>query len=182
MRSWTPCMRSRMGCILAFTHQEYSMRACLRSLWIVMFALGCTGHPDAREADRGVAELRIDASPLLASNVTRVTVEAAGQTADLVSNATTGTFDGTLLVPAGSQSFVARAFSDQTLVGQSAPTPAVVQVGAVTRIVIRILDITPDAPPVFGPIFDSLTYPTTVTAGAQTSLAISVVAPAGDPV
>jgi hypothetical protein len=171
-----------MGCILAFTHQEYSMRACLRSLWIVMFALGCTGHPEVREADQGVAELRIDASPLLASNVTRVTVETAGQTADLVSNAMTGTFDGTLLVPAGSHSFVARAFSDQTLVGQSAPTPAVVQVGAVTRVVIRILDITPDAPPVFGPIFDSLTYPTTVTAGAQASLAISVVAPAGDPV
>lgn len=158
------------------------MRACLRWLCIVM-ALGCNSHPDSLAADRqGVAELRIDASPLFASNITHVTVEAAGQTADLVSNPATGTFDGTLLVPAGPQSFVARAFSDQILVGQSAPTPTEVQAGAVTRVIIRILDTTSAAPPVFGPILDALTYPTTVTAGAPASFAISVVAPAGDPV
>jgi hypothetical protein len=158
------------------------MRSCLQSLYLVI-ALGCNSHPDSLATDRqGVAELRIDASPLFASNITHVTVEAAGQTADLVSNPATGTFDGTLLVPAGSQSFVARAFSDQTLVGQSAPTSAEVQAGAVTRVIIRILDVTSDAPPVFGPIFDALTYPTTVTAGAQASFALSVVAPAGDPV
>lgn len=164
------------------------MKACLRLLSIVplsiiMLAFGCGGHPDSLATDRqGIAELRIDPSPLFASNITHVTVEVAEQTADLVSNPATGTFDGTLFVPAGPQSFVARAFSDQTLIGQSAPITADVQVGAVTRVIIRILDVTPDAPPVFGPIFDALTYPTTVTTDAQASFAISVVAPVGDPV
>ncbi len=157
------------------------MKACLYSLCIVMLGLGCNSRQDSLAADRqGVVEIRIDASPLSASNITHVTVEVAGQTADLVSNPATGTFDGTLLVPAGPQSFVARAFSGQRLVGQSAPTPSVVQAGVVTRVMIRILDVTSDAPPVFEPIFDALTYPTTVTAGAQASFAISVVAPAGD--
>lgn len=158
------------------------MRACLHPLCIVMLTLGCNGQNSLATDRQGVAELRIDASPLFAANITHVTVEAAGQTVDLVSNPATGTFDGTLLVPAGPQSFVARAFSGQTLVGQSASTPVDVQAGVVTRVMIRILDITSDAPPVFGPILDALTYPTTVTAGAQASLAISVVAPAGDPV
>lgn len=159
------------------------MRACLYSLWIVMFALGCSGHSDSLATDRvGTAELRIDASSLFSSEITHVTVEVADQTTDLVLNPATGTFDGTLLVPAGPQSFVARAFSDLVLVGESAPTPATVEVNVVTRVVIRILDVTPDAPSVFGPIFDGLTYPTTTTAGAVASFALSVVAPAGDPV
>jgi hypothetical protein len=159
------------------------MRACWQSLCIVMLLQGCGAQPDSLASDaESIAELRIDASPLLAANVGRVTVDAAGQTADLVINQNTGTFDGTLLLPAGMQTFVARAFSGATLVGQSAPTPATIQAGVVTRVMIRILDLTPDSPPVYGPILDSLSFPTTAIAGLAANFAISVVAPAGDPI
>ena len=159
------------------------MRACWQSLCILMLLQGCGAQPDSLASDaEGVAELRIDASPLLAANVDHVTVDAAGQTVDLVINPNTGTFDGTLLLPAGMQTFVARAFSGATLVGQSAPTPAAIQAGAVTRLMIRILDLTPDSPPVYGPIVDSLSFPTTAIAGRAANFAISAVAPAGDPI
>jgi len=51
----------------------------------------------------------------------------------------------------------------------------------VRRVELRILDLTMDAP-VFGPLFDSLTFPTTVNAGASATFTLSVVAPAHDPV
>lgn len=159
------------------------MRACWQSLCIVVLLQACGTQPDSLASDaQGIAELQIDASPLFEGNVDRVTVEVAGQTVDLAINPSTGTFDGTLQVPAGMQTFVARAFSGQMLVGQSAPTPATIQAGAITRVMIRILDTTSDPPPVYGPILDSLTFPTTATAGAPASFAVSVVAPAGDPI
>jgi len=149
-------------------------------------AWGCaTAHDDSLTADtQGVTEIRIDATPLRAFNITHVTVEApaAGMQQVLVSNPATGTFDGTLLLPAGPEDLVARAFSDQTLVAESHPTSIVVTAGVVTRVSLRLLDTTPDAAPLFGPIVDSLSYPTTTQAGALATLAISVVAPAGDPV
>jgi hypothetical protein len=148
-----------------------------------MLLQACSAQSDSLAPDaQGTAELQIDASPLLAANVDHVTVDVAGQTTDLGFNDHTGTFDGTLLVPVGMQTFVAHAFAGQMLVGQSAPTPATIQAGAITRVMIRILDVTSDSPPVYGPILDSLSFPTTATAGAPASFAVSVVAPAGDPI
>src|SRR5262249_37447330 len=109
------------------------------------------------------------------------TLAAAGQSQDLVQNFTTGTFDGTLILPAGTQSLVASAFSGDTLVGQSQPVSVDVQPGVVTRVTVRILDLTTDTP-IYGPIVDSLSLPTTTEAGTHVTFAISVVAPLGDPV
>jgi hypothetical protein len=109
-------------------------------------------------------------------------VESGTQSQDLMLNPATGTFDGTLTLPPGMQILVARAFSNDTLVGQSPPTPVDIQAGTVTVVMIRILDLTPEAPPLYGPIFDALSHPTSAEAGSPVTFMISVVAPAGDPV
>lgn len=160
------------------------MRACIRTLIINLVAIGCaTTNVDPPTTEtQGIAEIRVDATQLLASSVTHVTVEAAGQLQDLVLNPFTSTFDGTLILPTGPKPLVARAFSGETQVGVSHPTSVDVQPGIVTRVTLRILDTTTGALPSYGPIVDSLTYPTTVEAGAPATLAISVVAPGNDPV
>lgn len=160
------------------------MRACIRLLMIAVLAVGCTtDDPDTlATGEQGLAEVHVDAAPLLAASITRVTLAAAGQTQDLALNSATGTFDGAMILPSGTQSLVASAFSGDTLVGQSQPASVDVQAGIVTRVMIRILDLTVQGPPTYGPIFDSLSYPTTTEAGASATFAISVIAPAGDPV
>jgi len=160
------------------------MRACAGTVIIAVLTVGCaTERSDMLATDhQGLAELRVDATPLLAAGITRVTVEAAGFSQDLALRQGTGTFDGTLILPSGPQSLVARAFAGEALVGQSQPTSVEIQPAVVTRVLIRILDLTVQGPPMYGPIVDALSYPTTTQAGAAAVFAISVVAPAGDPV
>ncbi len=159
------------------------MRACTSTLIACLLATGCTTEaPDSLDtADQGVAELRVDATSLLTLNVTRVTVEAAGDTTELVFHGETGTFDASLFLPAGPQSLTARAYADTTLVGASNPVAVDVQPGVVTRVALRIIDLSVDMP-IFGPIVDSLTYPTTTQAGSPVTFTIAAVAPANDPV
>jgi hypothetical protein len=160
------------------------MRVWICRLIVSVIMVGCAaaGDESLTTGNQGLAELRVDAAPLLAAGITRVTVDGAGQSQELVLNPATGTFDGVLFLPSGPQTLVASAFSGDTLVGRSRPTAVEVAAGAVTRIVIRILDLSVQAPPLFGPIVDSLSFPTTTQAGASASFAISAVAPAGDPV
>jgi len=145
-----------------------------------MLAAGCTIHhgDEVATSDHGIAEIQVDAASLQASNVTRVAMSAAGASQDLALNPATGTFDGAL----GVQAVVATAFSGDVQVGMSRPTSVVVTPGEVTRVMLRILDTTGSAPPLFGPIFDSLSYPTATQVGDAATFTISVVAPAGDPV
>jgi hypothetical protein len=162
-------------------------RFCSCALALSLLAFGCTtgdGDPadDLAANEQGLTEVRIDARALLNVGITQVTLEAAGQSQDLVLNASTGTFDGSLFLPAGPQSLVARAFAGATLVGASNSTQVQIQSGQVTRVVMRILDLTGSAPPVYGPILDSLVFPATAQATAPVAFAASVVAPAGDPV
>lgn len=157
------------------------------ALALSLLAIGCTtqdGDPadDVGMHEQGLTEVRIDARALLNVGITQVTLEAGGQSEDLVLNASTGTFDGSLFLPAGPQSLVARAFAGATLVGASNPTQVDIQSGQVTRVVMRILDLTGSAPPVFGPILDSLVFPATAQAAAPVAFTAAVVAPASDPV
>jgi hypothetical protein len=162
------------------------LRLCTSALLLSLLATGCTldGDPadDVGTIDQGLAELRIDARSLLDAGVTLVTLEAGGQTEDLVLNPATGTYDGTMLLPSGPQSLVARAFAGTTLVGASNPTAVNVQPNQVTRIVMRVLDLTGSAPPLYGPILDSLVHPATAQVAASVSFTAAVLAPAGDPV
>ena len=141
-----------------------------------------TNHTETGSDQQGIAELHVDAHSLIASEVTRVTVNTGGQTTDLTFNPRTGTFDAELLLTAGTQTLTAQAFAGDTLVGASNPTPVVVTDGAITRVVLRILDLTTGPPQVFGPIFDSISFPTTTEVNTSVTFAISVIAPLGDPV
>lgn len=137
---------------------------------------------DVGTIDQGLTEIRIDARSLLAANITRVTLEAGGQAADLTLNLATGTYDGSLILPIGTQSLVAKAFAGADLVGASNPIAVTIATGQVTRVELRILDLTGSAPPLYGPLLDSLVHPTTAQAAAPVALAAQVIAPAGDPV
>jgi len=159
------------------------MRTHSLAVIVCLAATSCTAdHPgDRANEQQGIAELRVDAASLQAANVTRVTVEVAGGIQDLVFNPASGTFDAALFLASGSQTVIGRAFSDDVLVGASNPVTVDVTPGNVTRAVLRILDLTV-ATPVFGPLFDSLTFPTTVNAKTTATFALAVVAPAHDPV
>ena len=160
------------------------VRACMSSLIIAVFVVACTtNHTESTGSDQqGIAELHVDAHSLIGANVTRVTVDNSGQTTDLAFNPRTGTFDAELLLTAGTQTLTAHAFAGDTLVGASNPTPVVVTDGIITRVVLRILDLTTGPPQVFGPIFDSISFPTTTEVNTLVTFAIAVIAPVGDPV
>src|ERR1041384_5899579 len=100
------------------------MRAWIWSVIASVIIVGCAtaGDGPLTTGEQGLAELRVDAGPLLSVPITRVIVDAAGQSQDLAFNPATGTFDATLFLPSGGQSLVASAFSGDLLVGQSRPT------------------------------------------------------------
>jgi len=151
-------------------------------IYMTMIAVlvGCTTtEPTTTTDEQGVAELRIDAA--LIPGVSRVSVTSDGVSQDLPLNDATGTFDGTLFLSSGSHSLVARAFSDAALVGQSAPVSVGISPAAITRVVLRVLDVTGGAPQEFGPLLDSLVYPTTAQAGSPVTFTLSAVVPGGDP-
>lgn len=158
------------------------MRAQLSTLIVCVLAVGCvTNHTEsAATGEQGLAEFRIDGP--LPQGVTRVTIDGGIAPQDLALNPVTNTFDGTLFLTTGTYSLVAHAFADDTLVGESRSAAVTIQPGVVTRVVLRILDTRPEAPPLFGPIFDSLTFPTTTEVNTPATFALSVIAPAGDPV
>lgn len=158
------------------------MRAWIGNLIVAVVMVGCTTTNTELGTDHQGVELHVDTKPFLTVPITRVSVEAAGQTQDLAFNPATGTFDGTLFLPAGMQSVVARAFGGDLLVGQSQPTPVQVTPGTITRVLLRILDLTGTPGQVYGPILDSLSFPPTTDAGTTVTFAVSVVAPFGDPV
>lgn len=125
-----------------------------------------------------MAELRVDASQFTAANITAVTLVAEEATKDLVLNSSTNTFDGALFLTAGTHTLVARAFAGDMLVGASRPTTVEIQPGVVTRVQLMILDVTQQTSK-YGPIVDSLTFPTTAEAGSSVDFAVSAVAPDG---
>lgn len=159
------------------------MRASLCNLIVAVLMVGCATTNTGPDTDQlGVAELHVDARPNLTVPITRVSVEVAGKTQDLPFNVNTGTFDGVVFLPAGSQTLVARAFGGDLLVGQSQPTSVQVMPGVTTRVLLRILDVSGSPAQVFGPILDSVSFPTTTNAGTTVTFAVSAVAPHGDPV
>jgi hypothetical protein len=129
-----------------------------------------------------MAEVRADPGALQAS-LARMTVVVDGASQDLAFNQATGTFVASLFLTVGQHVVVGRAFAaDDALIGESHPVAVQITTGAVTRIELRVLDLTGGTPSVFGPLFDSLTFPTSTQAQQSASFALSVIAPAGDPV
>jgi hypothetical protein len=137
---------------------------------------------DLNQRDQGLTEISLDARALLDAGITRVTLEASGQSQDLTLNQSTNTYDGALLLPAGSHSLRAQAYAGTQLVGASNPMNVEVQTGQVLRVLMRILDLRGSAPPVYGPILDAVVAPASTQATSPASFVSSIVAPGGDPV
>ncbi|HEX8111707.1 MAG TPA: hypothetical protein VF516_28445 [Kofleriaceae bacterium] len=151
-------------------------------MFLSVLTFGCTTRAGDRVDGQGIAELRVGAASLGITGITRVTVQSADVSQDLVFHEDDSAYEGTVILPAGTVTLVASAFNGDALVGQSRPTPVEITRGAVTRVFLQILDLRQSGPPRFGPIFDSLSFPTTVTAGDVATFTIAVIAPAGDPV
>jgi len=159
------------------------MRACTVLFSVCLLVVGCATSPSepVSAQAQGITEVRVTAAQALVGDITRFTVEGGGVTQDLILNPTTGTFDAALILPVGAQTVIARAFAGDTLAGASSASTVDVQPGAVTRLTLRIIDLRVDEP-IYGPLLDSMSFPTTVSATVPARFAISVVAPAGDPV
>lgn len=151
-------------------------RACA-VLIMVLSWFGC-GASD-QDGDVGQVELRL--STFSNADVTRIALEADGTTTFDIPKQSDGSYNGALVLTAGEHSLVARGYAGNVLVAQSQPLTVSVQAGAVTRAMMRLLDVTTDPPPVYGPILDGVSYPTSVTAGMGATLAMNAYAPGGDP-
>lgn len=158
------------------------MRVCVFIFSMCMFAAGCVASATQPDERRGMAEIRIEPGTLQAASITLMTVEVDGVSQELTFNPSTGTFSASLFLPVGPHALVGRAFSDDTLIGQSQTVPVQITTASVTRVELRILDLTGGGPRLYGPLFDSLTFPTSVQAQQSASFTISVFAPGGDPV
>lgn len=149
---------------------------------VPLFVVACAVIEEPPSSSQGRAEISVDTARISGLDITVVTVEAGGVTHDITRNPVTGKFDGALFLPAGSQTIVARAFAEAVLVGQSNPIVVGIQPGSLTRVSIRILDVTGGGQPAFGPIIESVSFPSTAEAGQAVTFTASVIAPAGDPV
>ena len=121
------------------------MRLCTCALTLSvlsLLAIGCAVEPDGEPAgdlnrrEQGLTEISLDARALLDASITRVTLEASGQSQELTLNPNTNTYDGALLLPAGSHSLLAQAYAGPQLVGASNPMTVEVQPGQVLRVLI----------------------------------------------
>jgi len=149
------------------------MRSRLCTIIACLAIASCTEQSADLAAERqGIAELRVDAASLSEANVTRVVVQRGEETQELVRNNATGNYDGAILLAPGPQTLVARAFFLDELVGVSNPVTVDVTPGGVNRVILRIRDLTSNTPE-FGPVLDSLTFPTSVSAETIATFAMS---------
>ena len=158
------------------------MRSRLCTIIACLAIASCTEQSADLAAERqGIAELRVDAASLSEANVTRVVVQRGEETQELVRNNATGNYDGAILLAPGPQTLVARAFFLAALVGVSNPVTVDVTPGGVNRVILRIRDLTSNTPE-FGPVLDSLTFPTSVSAETIATFAMSAISPTHDPI
>jgi len=93
------------------------MRGYAGSMIACLMVVGCaTTKPSSRAEAYGRAELHVDLATSF-FDITRVTIEAAGASHDLVKSSFDLTFDGTIALPPGMQTLVAHAFAGHQPVG-----------------------------------------------------------------
>lgn len=144
---------------------------------------GCSGSDVGSTEATGTARIHLITPQAFDFQLTRVSVETStGFVVDLARDQQTGDFGGSLALPAGVHEITARAFVEAEQVGASNPVAAEIQAGAVTQVMIQILDTTGGDQPDFGPILESLSHPATTTAGVEVLFAASVLDPDGTPV
>jgi len=140
----------------------------------------CARQPAAAEVS-----VRVLVSALTSSaDISRVSVTAtpAGVSTDLTRDPS-GTFSGTLSLPAGDQTVAARVFAGSALVGTGSAGITVVQEQTAT-VVITAFDVTgPEPTPDHSPVVTSLTASSTaVTLGDQVSLTATAIDADSDPI
>ena len=162
------------------------MSRCLIACALLASTVGAACATDdevlTENVARGAAEISVDARGLTPFDITRVEIETDGIIQELRFNPATQTFDGTLLLTDGAHLVIARAFSGADVVAISAQTPVIITAATVSRVSLRLIDQGPEAPPLFGPIIDALSFPTTAIANQQSVFFVSALAPAGDPI
>jgi hypothetical protein len=163
---------------MRFHHMTW-LAAGLVSIFV---GAGCSDSSSDPEA-MGRAQVRLITPQVSPFELTRVTLDTdTGFSADLARDPQTGDFTGTLGLPAGVHELTGSAFVGTTLVGVGNPVPVDIQPGAVSRVMIQILDITGGSQPGFTPLLESLSHPSATTAGTEVLFAASVVDLDGTPV
>jgi hypothetical protein len=140
---------------------------------------GCASDVDTSNAQ---AHVQVEVPKAFAGVIDRISVQIDdGAETDLDAHLN-GQFTGLLVVPAGSRTFVGRAYAiDGTQVGQSQPLQATIAAGVVQGVQLSILDTT-QSTSVFGPAVLGLTYPETGEVDAPFTFSFQVADPDGDAV
>jgi hypothetical protein len=157
------------------------MRSLICVLTVCTVALGCTAsEPDsAGDVRQDIAEISVSANAI--DSTLHVIMDVDGETKELTLQSATDTYTGSLFVTPGTKTVVARAFFNDELIAASNPVTVEVQSLVTTHIALRLIDVS--APqPVFGPIFDSIVFPTAVQAGDNATFSAAAVSPGNDPI
>jgi hypothetical protein len=148
----------------------------------ILVAAGCSNESSDPDAV-GRAQVRLISPQVNGFELTRVSIDTnTGFSGNLVRDAQTGDFTGTLSLPTGVHELTGKAFVAATLVGVSNPVPVDIQAGAVNQVTIQILDIAGGSQPDFAPLLESLSHPAATTAGTVVLFASSAVDLDGTPV
>jgi hypothetical protein len=148
---------------------------------VMVLATGCADSGLGAGDAMGSARVEILVPQISEYEIDRVTVQATGGVETDLGHNGTGSFTGTLVLPAGQSALVGRAYAAGTLVGQSNPVSVEIQAGLVTAATILILDLTGGPELDHGPIVLSLTHPLSALANQPVVLSITAIDPDGDP-
>jgi hypothetical protein len=164
--------------------RKHHPTSALLALAALALAACGQGGTSATAPGHGTVVLSINGAQAMASVTTvAVSVAPAGVSADLALDQATGSFGGTLSLPAGAQVITARAFAGATLVAQG--SAAVTVAGGQTLVVaITVLDVTgPEPTPDHAPILTALTASAaTREVGQSVTLTATAVDVDGDPI
>src|SRR4051812_15611654 len=157
------------------------MRSFYCGLAVCAVVAGCA--PSASDpvgnVKQEVAEISVSTS--FVDNTVHVVLDVDGETQELAFRSGTDTYAGSMFVEPGTRTVVARAFFNDELIAASNPVVVDVQPLVTTHLALRMIDVR--APqPVFGPIFDSIVFPTAVQAGVNATFAATAVSPSNDPI
>ena len=144
---------------------------------IMLTAAGCAGD-GAQQV--GTASVKIQVGSVHGEAVTRVVVSSLGGVESDLAPDLSGGFAGSLLLPAGPNELIGRAYIADELVGESAPVPVQVETGLVVGATIRLIDLTGGASVPHRPFVVSISHPLSTVANQSATLSANAVDPDGD--
>jgi len=172
----------RFGFLLVPVRTYVGIMRSLICIWTVCaVVIGCAapGPDSAGDVRQDIAEISVSAN--VVDFAVHVILDVDGETKELTFQPTAATATGSLFVTPGTRTVVARAFLNDELIAASNPVIVEAQALVTTHVALRLIDVSAPQPR-FGPIFDSIVFPTAVQAGVNAAFSATAVSPGNDPI